>query len=91
MRHRDEVAGLTALLAMDELQPAPLREYTLGDMTRKALDVLSANDSGFVLMVEGSQIDWACHDNMFELFLDEMNDFDLAIEEGLRFAEENPE
>lgn len=42
-------------------------------------------------MVEGSQIDWACHDNMFKLFLAEMNDFDTAKAEGLKFAENNPE
>jgi alkaline phosphatase len=91
LKHRDELSGLTALLAMEDLQPAPLREYTLGDMTRKALDALSKNENGFILMVEGSQIDWACHDNMYELFLDEMNDFDSAIAEGLKFAEDNPE
>jgi alkaline phosphatase len=30
-------------------------------MTEKALELLIASDEGFFLMVEGSQIDWACH------------------------------
>lgn len=91
LKHYEGLTGLTALLEMEDLPPAPLRDYTLGDLTRKALEVLSTNENGFILMVEGSQIDWACHDNMFELFLAEMNDFDSAIEEGLKFADNNPE
>ena len=92
LKMMDSNLGLTALLEMENLPPAPERNYTLGDLTRKALDILSTNnENGFILMVEGSQIDWACHDNMFELFLAEMKDFDSALAEGLKFADNNPE
>jgi len=36
-------------------------EPSLEEMTQKALDCLELNPSGFFLMVEGSQIDWAGH------------------------------
>jgi len=49
------------------------------------------NDKGFFLMVEGSQIDPACHNNDQEQFLAEMLDFDKAIGVALDFARENGE
>lgn len=48
------------------------------------------NPNGFFLMVEGSQIDWACHANDTEYLLNEMNDFNNAIEVALNFAQINP-
>lgn len=45
------------------------------------------SDKGFFLMVEGSQIDWACHAKNAPDAVSEMLDFDKAIGEALRFAE----
>ena len=42
-------------------------------------------------MVEGSQIDWAGHDNNTEYLVSEMIDFDDAIGKALDFARKNPE
>ncbi len=42
---------------------------------------------GFFLMLEGSQIDWACHANDAPRAISEMLDFDAAVGEILRFAE----
>ena len=36
---------------------------TLKEMTQKAVELLSQNKEGFVLMVEAGKIDWALHDN----------------------------
>lgn len=36
---------------------------TLLDMTKKAVEVMSQNESGFFLMVEAGKVDWALHDN----------------------------
>lgn len=36
---------------------------TLKEMTQKAVELLSQNKNGFVLMVEAGKIDWALHDN----------------------------
>ena len=62
--------------------------------TRKALEILDADargtGRGFLLMVEGSQIDWAGHDNDAELLLAEMTDFDRAVSAAMDFADEHP-
>ena len=62
--------------------------------TCKALDILSqeaaARDKGFILMVEGSQIDLRAHDNDARGVLAEMRDFDRAVAEAMDFADRNP-
>lgn len=45
------------------------------------------SEKGFFLMIEGSQIDWACHANNAPETVSEMLDFDSAIGEALKFAE----
>ncbi len=45
------------------------------------------SEKGFFLMIEGSQIDWACHANNAPNAVREMLDFDLAIGEAMKFAE----
>ncbi|MCK5892946.1 MAG: alkaline phosphatase [Endozoicomonadaceae bacterium] len=55
-------------------------EPTLKEMTMKALDILSHNENGFFLMVEGGQIDWAGHENDVGSMLHEMIKFDEAVE-----------
>lgn len=49
------------------------------------------SDKGFFLMVEGSQIDWACHANDRNWLRAEMLDFDKTIREALAFAASNGE
>jgi alkaline phosphatase len=78
-----------ALLAPAECPPAGEREYSLGDLTASAIRILSVGGAGFFLMVEGSQIDWAAHDNDDEGILSEMLDFDGAVGVALDFAEKD--
>ncbi len=52
----------------------------LSTMTAKALELLSQNDQGFVLLVEGSLIDWAGHNNDIATAMAEMHEFASAIE-----------
>jgi alkaline phosphatase len=59
---------------------------TLADMTQKAIDVLSRNEDGFFLMVEGGQIDWASHDNDAGNAISDTLGFDEAVEVAKRFA-----
>jgi alkaline phosphatase len=61
-------------------------EPTLAEMTRRAIDLLSRKEKGFFLMVEGSQIDWACHGNDLEETIDEVVGFDEAVKTALDFA-----
>lgn len=58
--------------------------------TSKALELLSLNDKGFFLMVEGSQIDWGGHDNDINYVTSELIDFDNAVGIALDFADKNP-
>lgn len=61
-------------------------EPTLREMTEAALTVLEQDEDGFFLMVEGGQIDWACHDNDAGRTLHEMRKFDDAIAGVLEWA-----
>jgi alkaline phosphatase len=69
------------------LNVAAGRDY-LSYATRRSLEYLEkrAGDKGFFLMIEGSQIDWACHANDFKLAVKETLDLDRAIGEALLFA-----
>lgn len=66
-----------------------------GDMlslsTEKALELLSKNQKGFFMMVEGSQIDWGGHDNDLDYIVNETLDFDKAVGIALEFARKNGE
>ena len=44
---------------------------------------------GFFVMAEGSQIDWAGHDNDFDTMFKEMEEFDNAVEAALNYAKIN--
>jgi alkaline phosphatase len=74
---------------------APKYSEGRGDMlslaTSKAIDLLSSNEKGFFLMVEGSQIDWGGHDNDLEYIISETIDFDKACGVAMEFAERNGE
>lgn len=74
------------LLEKNGLKHASDRNYTLGHLTNAALKNLSKNENGFVLMIEGSQIDWAGHDNLQDYLLSEMKDFNSSISAALDFA-----
>jgi len=55
--------------------------------TALALDHLQIHSrDGFMLLVEGSQIDWAGHANEGEYLMGEVLDFDAAIDKVLRYA-----
>ena len=63
-------------------------------MTETALDFLDSktlNCSGFFLMSEGSQIDWAGHDNNVKYMLAEFADFDDSIAAAIEFAKQDKE
>jgi alkaline phosphatase len=55
-------------------------------ITRTVLNKLSLNKSPFIIVIEGSQIDWGGHDNDSKMVISEFIDFDSAIKEALEFA-----
>ena len=56
---------------------------SLEEMTTAAIDRLNKNKNGFFLMVEGSQIDWAGHDNDIVGAMSEMEDFEKAFKAAI--------
>ncbi len=79
---------ILGLFAPDGMVTEP-PEPSLSEMTEKALSVLKKNDKGFFLMVEGSQIDWANHQNNFDKAVKQTLDFDQAVGIALGFAEQS--
>jgi alkaline phosphatase len=63
----------------------------LDEMTDKALQVLSKNRSGFVLMVEGASIDKQAHNMDSDRWIQEAIEFDRAIGVARKFAETDPD
>ena len=61
----------------------------LPEYTNLALDYFSQNDESFFLMVEGSQIDWAGHENNADYLIAELLDFDKTVGVAMDFAEKN--
>lgn len=58
----------------------------LSKSLRKSLELLSENNNGFFLMVEGSQIDFEAHLNRFDNMVEEVLDFDKAVGQAIEFA-----
>ena len=77
--------GMPKYWDMDEDTPS------LADMTTKALDVLSQNEKGFFMLVEGSQVDWANHANDIAGQVSDAEDFNNAFTVAVDFARENGE
>lgn len=67
------------LFARGDMPHADVRTPTLVEMAEVALAVLTQDPDGFFLMIEGSQIDWAGHDNEDAWLLDEMAEFDDTV------------
>ena len=63
---------------------------SLAEMTDAALRVLSKNERGLFLMVEGGRIDHAAHNNDLAAMVAEMIDFDDAVGVAYAFAKKHP-
>ncbi len=64
---------------------------TIEEMTEKAIDLLSVDEDGFFLMVEGACIDKHAHDNDMENMTLSAAEFDKAVAAALAFAERDGE
>ncbi|MFB5676005.1 alkaline phosphatase [Paenibacillus terreus] len=82
--------GLFAPKALDyDMDRDPAEQPSLADMTKKAIDVLSRDEDGFFLMVEGSKVDWAAHANDPTGIISDVLAFDEAVGTALSFAKQN--
>ena len=78
------ILGLFQLGPLTTVAPEP----SLAELTVKAIDILNhaGKNYGFFLMVEGSQIDWACHDNDAARTVRQTLLFDQAVKAAIDFA-----
>jgi len=74
-----------------DLDRNPEKIPSLAEMTEKALEILSKQENGFFLMVEGSQVDWAAHANDPVGIITEFLAFDEAVGKVMDFARSNGE
>lgn len=67
------------------------RQPSLGEMTARALSILSNNEKGFILQVEAGRVDHANHANDAYAAMMECYEGDKALGVVLKFIEHNPE
>jgi len=86
---RKKIFGLFAEddLERTEFEPNLLEMLDLS--IRESKRLLADGCKGFFIMAEGSKIDWASHDNDYEYYLKEMQEFEKTVKKALNFAEEN--
>ena len=82
----DQILGLFAPGGLDKMIDRNEKTPSLEEMTNAAIERLNKNKNGFFLMVEGSQIDWAGHDNDIVGAMSEMEDFEKAFKAAIEFA-----
>ncbi|XP_023951752.2 membrane-bound alkaline phosphatase-like [Bicyclus anynana] len=70
------------------LETDPATEPTLAELTEVAIRMLSRNEKGFFLFVEGGRIDHAHHDNRARLALDETIELSAAVARAVRLLDE---
>ncbi|WP_010269171.1 alkaline phosphatase [Paenibacillus senegalensis] len=86
----DKLWGLFAPSALAyDMDRDPAKEPSLAEMTSKAIEVLSRNEEGFFLMVEGSKVDWAAHANDPIGIISDVLAFDEAVKVALDFAKKD--
>lgn len=64
---------------------------TLSEMTQKALELLSSNENGFVLVVEQGALDQIAHENDAAGTIAEMQELDRAVGIVMDFVAKNPD
>jgi alkaline phosphatase len=85
----DQILGLFADGGLPKMIDREKETPSLEEMTNTALKKLNKDKDGFFLMVEGSQIDWAGHDNDIVGAMSEMEDFEKAFEAAIEFAKKD--
>ncbi|HWP79175.1 MAG TPA: alkaline phosphatase [Candidatus Acidoferrum sp.] len=65
-------------------------DVSLTDFVKKGIEVLD-NEKGFFLMAEGGKIDWSCHANDAMTTIEEVIDFEAAVQVAYDFAKKHPD
>ncbi|MBT2687475.1 alkaline phosphatase [Bacillus sp. ISL-47] len=85
----EQVLGLFADRGLPKMIDRKEDVPSLEDMTASAIERLNKDKDGFFLMVEGSQIDWAGHDNDIVSAMSDMEDFEKAFKAAIEFAKKD--
>lgn len=86
----NKLIGLFAEYGMaPELDREETNQPSLAEMTEIAIDVLKKDKDGFFLMVEGSQIDWAGHDQDAAWAMKDTEAFEEALKVAVDFAKKD--
>ncbi|MCZ2816298.1 alkaline phosphatase [Modestobacter sp. VKM Ac-2984] len=89
----DQLLGLFANRTMFVSEPEPVgtndRIVSLEEMTQKAIDVLSQNEKGFLLIVEEEAVDEQGHANNAEKTIEAVALMDQAVAVAEEFAEQD--
>lgn len=80
-----------ALVADNNLPEPKKRGDALSRAAMKAIELLSQDEQGFFLMIEGSMIDDGGHYNNLGLLMDEVHDFDRTVGKVLNWAAKDGE
>jgi alkaline phosphatase len=83
--------GYTLMYTIDQQNDPDYNFPSLAEMTDKAIDVLSRNGNGFMLMVEGGAIDWMAHNKDLAGTARDVNAFDEAVAVAYNFAQADGE
>jgi len=78
-KNSDFVLGLFSELDLSFAGRRKKQEPSLMEMTKTALEILSKNKDGFLLLIEGGRIDHACHENNPENLIKDMIEFDQTV------------
>lgn len=82
----EQLLGLFAPVELPKKIDRDSSVPSLAQMTKAAIQRLQQNPNGFFLLVEGSQIDWAGHDNDIVGAMSEVTDFEEAFNIAIQFA-----
>ncbi|PFK27923.1 alkaline phosphatase [Bacillus cereus] len=85
----DKILGLFAPGGLDKMIDRNEATPSLEEMTNAAINRLHKNQNGFFLLIEGSQIDWAGHDNDIVAAMSEMEDFERSFKAAIEFAKKD--
>ena len=92
---RAKIISVNPILRSDSCMPyvdkRPKSGRALSEFVKEAIQILSDNEVGFLIITEGGNIDYACHNNEYKRMLHEISDFDKAISEALDFYNTCPE
>lgn len=87
--NNQQVLGLFAERGLPKMIDRTEDIPSLEEMTTSAINRLNKDKDGFFLMIEGSQIDWAGHDNDIVSAMSEMEDFEKAFKAAIDFAKKD--